>query len=176
MKNELVKIKTIEYNENDFSQEIRFYNSVISKNNQNSIRAKEELDLILSRTPFKTWFLQLKKGQNKFEFLGDEYEIFSVSKNIGDTYKTRSFFEALWGIRKIKENASKYDLSDYGVFLNSANSKTKESLIFGINSRFKDLILKKNISLPIPNNDIEFEQGGITESGVPDYLRMFLGK
>jgi hypothetical protein len=156
----LAKIKTIEYNENDFSQEIRFYNSVISKNNQNSKQAKEELDLIISRTPFKTWFIDLKKGENKFEFLGDEYEIFSVSKNIGDTYKTRSFFETLWGVKKVKENGSKYDLTDYGVFLNSANSKTKESLISGINSRFKDLILKKNTDLPLPTINIEYKNGG----------------
>jgi hypothetical protein len=33
-----------------------------------------------------------------------------------------------------------------------------------------------NTKFDSSNNDIRFEKGGATESGVPDYLRMFLGK
>ena len=36
--------------------------------------------------------------------------------------------------------------------------------------------IANNGNYDIKNNSIMFEQGGITESGTPDYLKMFLGK
>jgi hypothetical protein len=33
-----------------------------------------------------------------------------------------------------------------------------------------------NTTFDSENDDIRFDKGGATESGVPDYLRMFLGK
>ena len=34
----------------------------------------------------------------------------------------------------------------------------------------------KNITFDSSNDDIRFEQGGVTENTIPNYLKMFLGK
>ena len=163
------------YTEKNFEQNIRFYDSIIEKNKINIEQAINEKELILSRLPFTTWYLELKKGEKLFEFLGNTYEVYSEIKNISDgTYKQRNFRETLWGIKSVYISNEKTHLKKYGVNTDVITIyKTKEDLINQTNYYFQNLILTKNLDVIMPKNDYKnnnFADGGDTSKNADDKL------
>ena len=148
--------------EKDFEQNFNLYNSIIERNKGNVQYAIDEKKLILSRIPFTTWYLELKKGEKLFEFLGNIYEVYSETKSISDgSYKRRNFKETLWGIKSIEITNEENHLRKYDIITDVALRKTKEDLIRYVNFVFENLILKKKFDIIMPKNDIiDFEDGG----------------
>jgi hypothetical protein len=119
----------------------------IEEVNKRIANAKKEIEIVNKRLPFTTWQIKLKKGQNKFEFLGDIYEIYTEKKSMENRYNWEKIY---YGVRKLTNN-SEYDLSDYGIALNYTNYETKKLLLFLLNQSFFKLIFTKNeITLPLP--------------------------
>lgn len=117
-------------------------------------KAKKEIELVNKRLPFTTWELKLKKGQNKFEFLGDIYEIYSEKKPMESYgWRNRGWEKAYYGIRKITNNSEK----DY--FTQIPINEKKEELISMLNWKFITSIYKQEIAFPLPEND-SFKGGG----------------
>jgi len=116
-------------------------------------RAKQEIEVVNKRLPFTTWELKLKKGQNKFEFMGDVYEIYTEKRPM-DTYgwKKRNWEKTYYGIRKITNN----DEKDY--FSSEPYSDKKENLVRGLNWNFIKLIYERGeIDFPLPK---QYADGG----------------
>jgi hypothetical protein len=118
-------------------------------------KAKKEIEVVNKRLPFTTWELKLKKGQNKFEFMGEIYEIYSEKKPMESYgWKNRNWEKNIYGIRKITNNTEK----DY--FTQNPYYEKKELLISMLNWRFKSSIYVQEITFPLPDLDNEFKMGG----------------
>jgi predicted ABC-type ATPase len=123
-------------------------------------RAKQEIEVVNKRLPFTTWELKLKKGQNKFEFMGDVYEIYTEKRPM-DTYgwKKRNWEKTYYGIRKITNN----DEKDY--FSSEPYSDKKENLVSGLNWNFIKLIYERGeIDFPLPVKPNYAKGGGVGET------------
>ena len=117
-------------------------------------KAKKEIEIVNKRLPFTTWELKLKKGQNKFDFLGDTYEIYSEKKPMESYgWRNRGWEKAYYGIRKITNNSEK----DY--FTQLPYHEKKEELISMLNWKFIKSMYKQESDFPLPEND-SFKGGG----------------
>jgi hypothetical protein len=168
------KVKTIIYTEKDYEQNIKLYQNIIDKKRNNWEQAQNEYDLIISRVPFTTWYLDLKKGENKFEFLENTYEVFSETKKIvGTSYTQRNFSETKWGIKPIEIKNEDTHLKKFKITTgSSAYFKTKELLITNVNEHFKDLILRKVIDVQMPKSIMK-DGGSVAQTPAPKKDRIF---
>jgi hypothetical protein len=126
---------------------------------RNIARAKEEIEVVNKRLPFTTWELKLKKGQNKFEFMGDVYEIYTEKRPMESYgWRNRGWEKAYYGIRKITNNSEK----DY--FTQLPYHEKKEELISMLNWKFiKSIYERGEIDYPLPEKD-SFQDGGTINS------------
>ena len=131
--------------------------------------AKKEIEVVNKRLPFTTWELKLKKGQNKFEFMGDVYEIYTEKRPM-ETYgwKRRNWEKTYYGIRKITNNNEK----DY--FSSEPYSDKKENLVRGFNWKFISLIYERGeIDYPLPK---QYADGGYIGEISKNELETMVGR
>lgn len=166
----IAQMQIITYTSKDFTQDLNLYDSLISKNSEMSEKAKISKELILSRLPFTTWYLGLKKGQNTFEFLGNTYEVFSESKKMAaSSYTQRNFQETRWGIKTIKNSNENTHLNKYGIIIDEKSdliSETKDSLIKNINFQFERLISRKQLDVIMPDDKMR-NGGNLSKTPAP---------